>query len=33
MEVIILILTGLAIFAAIAAGVFTYLDKRTKHQR
>jgi len=33
MDVIIMILTGLAIFAAIAAGVFTYLDNRTKHQR
>jgi len=33
MEVIILILTGLAIFAAIAAIVFTYLDRRRKQER
>lgn len=33
MDVIILILIGLAIFAAVAAGVFTYLERREKHER
>lgn len=32
MEIIILILAGLALFAAVAAGYFKYSEWRNKHQ-
>lgn len=33
MDVIILILAALSIFGAVTAAIFTYLDRKQRHQR